>query len=51
MTGHWFLLVGILAIIVFIGGLMGAFRAGEESEISKYGYIENDKEENEDKEK
>lgn len=42
MTTIWYLLIGIMASILFIGGLMAAFQAGKDSEISKYGYIEED---------
>jgi hypothetical protein len=45
MTTFWFILATFTAIVIFVGGLFAAFKAGEESGIAKYGYIEEDEDE------
>lgn len=44
MTTIWYLLIGIMASILFIGGLMAAFQAGKESGIAMYGHKEENNE-------
>lgn len=42
MTTLLYFLIAIPTVILFVGGLFAAFKAGEASAIAKYGYIEED---------
>ena len=44
MTTLLYFLICFLAITVFVGGLFAAFKVGEQSGISKYGYKEDNDE-------
>ena len=36
----WYFFISFLAIVIFVGGLFGAFQAGKESGIAMYGHKE-----------
>ena len=44
MTTALYLIIGILTLVFFVGGLFAAFQAGKESGIAMYGHKEENNE-------